>query len=71
MGIIIVYTPVNRRDRLNRHCFPLSQHGCMKVAYNVFSRGQRGLAATTSCAMELLLSLVISIGVSLIVFGKR
>ncbi|CAH0446260.1 hypothetical protein [Ralstonia syzygii] len=43
----------------------------MKVAYNVFSRGQRGLAATTSCAMELLLSLVISIGVSLIVFGKR
>lgn len=43
----------------------------MKVAYNVFFCGPRGLAATTPCAMELLLSLIISIGVSLIVFGKR
>lgn len=42
----------------------------MKVAYNVFSCGPRG-SATTPCAMELLLSLIISIGVSLIVFGKR
>ena len=59
-----------RHNRLNANCAQLSQHCCSCRPTIPVTLAVPPLASTLG-AMELLLSLLISIGVSLIVFGKR